>query len=100
MKKGDRPFDDTVTATGSINSDGTMLHVVTLTLTKRGCTGVGYEDLCAGDSGATSSQAYCVYGDHCGCKDGFVCDGELSTITSAECTPGTGASVHLSLIHI
>lgn len=43
-------------------------------------------------NGASSNQAYCVYGDHCACTDGFVCDDGENT--DGECEGGTGATTH------
>lgn len=64
-----------------------------------GCNGYGWmpDDGTGSDptpcrpAGATPQQAMCVYGDHCMCGDGYVCE---DTLTSGECAFGTGASVH------
>jgi hypothetical protein len=64
-----------------------------------GCNGYGWmqDDGTGSDptpcrpAGASPQQAMCVYGDHCMCDDGYVCE---DTLTSGECAFGTGGSVH------
>lgn len=54
-------------------------------------TGTSRADPCMAH-GASNQQAYCVYGDHCACTDGFVCDDGKSQ--EGECESGTGTTVH------
>eukprot|EP01044_Picomonas_judraskeda_P024046 COSAG03_NODE_6499_length_1051_cov_1.326681_1_plen_217_part_00 len=58
--------------------------------------GTGHDPTPCRPAGATPQQAMCVYGDHCMCDDGYVCE---DTLNSGECGFGSGSTVHCVPAH-